>query len=122
MKNTTLDREVRRQRALQRLDSSDPRCARCGENDPHCLERHHIAGRAYDDRTTIVCRNCHRKLSDLQCDHPAQIGDPPSLNEHVGHFLLGLADLFALLIEMLREFGLALIKMARANAEKDIGA
>ncbi len=117
MKNTTLDREVRRQRALQRLDSSDPRCARCGENDPHCLERHHIAGRAYDDRTTIVCRNCHRKLSDLQCDHPAQIGDAPSIHEQIGHFLLGLADLFTILIDMCRQFGNLLIAYAKDQSE-----
>jgi hypothetical protein len=36
-----------------------------------CLEVHHIAGRDFDnDATAILCRNCHRKLSDDLKDHP----------------------------------------------------
>jgi hypothetical protein len=41
------------------------------------LERHHIAGRTFGDENVPVCRNCHRKLSDLQKDHPPHIGAPP---------------------------------------------
>jgi len=56
--------------------------------------------------TSVECRNCHRKLSDSQKDHPPKIGETPSLPERVGHFLLGLADFFLLLAEQLRQFGL----------------
>ena len=116
MKNPKLSQEIRRQQALQRLGCDNPRCYRCGESDPHCLERHHIAGQAYDDRTMIACRNCHRKLSDLQRDHPARIDEAPSLHERIGHFLLGLADLFLVLIDMLQEFGNLLIGYAQSQS------
>ena len=105
-------RETRRQAALDRLGTNDPRCIHCGETDWRCLEAHHVAGRAYDDFTSVECRNCHRKLSDPQKDHPPKIGEPPSLPEQVGHFLLGLADFFLLLVEQLRKFGGELIASA----------
>lgn len=111
-KDSELAREQRRQRALQRLGGGDPRCVFCGEDDPHCLELHHLAGQAYDDTTGILCRNCHRKASDLQRDHPARITKEPDTAEQIGHFLLGLADLFVLLVAKLREFGVMLIESA----------
>lgn len=105
-------RETRRQAALDRLGSNNPRCMHCGETDWRCLEAHHVAGRAFDDFTCVECRNCHRKLSDPQKDHPPKIGEPLSLPERVGHFLLGLADFFLLLVEQLRKFGGELIASA----------
>lgn len=103
----------RQQQALQRLGENTPRCLRCGEDDPHCLELHHVAGRAFDAALVTLCGNCHRKASDMQRDHPSKIGAPPSLVEKAGHFLLGLADLFELLINKCREFGGALIEWAK---------
>ena len=111
-KDPKLAAEIRRQGALQRLGCDNPCCVRCGEDDPHCLELHHIAGQAYDDTTVILCRNCHRKASDLQRGHPAPIGNDPATIEQIGHFLLGLADLFLLLVAKLHEFGTALIESA----------
>ena len=56
--------------AVGRAGSAEwPRCINCPEADVRCLEAHHIAGK-YDDTVVIVCRNCHRKLSDAQLDHP----------------------------------------------------
>lgn len=107
--------ERRRQNALERLGTNNPRCIFCGENDWRALERHHIAGRAYDDFTCIHCRNCHRKQSDRQKDHPQPTDAPTSLPEAVGRFLLGLADFFEFLIEKLREFGNALIESVRSE-------
>jgi hypothetical protein len=109
-------REARRQKALERLGTDNPRCS-CGETDPHCLELHHIAGQAYGSETIIRCRNCHRKLSNLQKDHPGQQSGPPDLLERIGHFLLGIANLFELLIVKLREFGHALIDQARQQPD-----
>jgi hypothetical protein len=114
-------REARRQAALDRLGTNDPRCVHCGETDWRCLELHHPAGRAYDDFTSIECRNCHRKLSDSPKDYPAKIGDPPSLEERVGHFLLGLADFFLLLVDELRKYGRELIASA-LGASTNAGA
>lgn len=107
------DKEARKQKRLEILGSNNPVCVICGENDWRCLEEHHIAGQAYDDSLSNVCRNCHRKLSDDQKDHPQKIGGTPDTLETIGHFLLGLADLFALLVIKLREFGQLLIQSAQ---------
>jgi hypothetical protein len=107
------DKEVRRQKRLETLGSNNPACAICGERDWRILELHHLAGRAYDDFLAPVCRNCHRKLSDDQKDHPAQIGHPSTKHESIGHLLLGLADFLALLVEKLRDSGRELIQLAR---------
>lgn len=113
-------RETRRQAALDRLGTNDPRCVHCGETDWRCLELHHPAGRAYDDFTSIECRNCHRKLSDSPKDYPPKIGDPPPLPERASHFLFGLADFFLLLAEQLRKFGGELIASALdASADEE---
>ncbi len=98
-----MDLEQKKQRAILRLGTDDPRCATCAEPDWRCLERHHVAGRAYDESAVILCRNCHRKLSDPSenRDSPA---DPPLL-ERVGRFLLGLAALLLMLAAKLKSFG-----------------
>ena len=109
--------ERRKQRALERLGSNDPRCVSCCESDWRCLEAHHLAGRAYAEDTVIECKNCHSKLTDAQKDHPASTGEPPSQIEVIGRFLLGLADLFELLVEKCAEWGRYLIEMAAANKD-----
>ena len=110
----TIDKakEARKQKRLETLGSNHPVCIICGEDNAHCLELHHLAGQAYGDDLSTVCRNCHRKLSDDQKDHPKAIGKPPHTFECIGHMLLGLADFFVLLIEKLREFGNLLIQSA----------
>ena len=105
MDDKELKREARLQRMHERLGVEMPRCIECGLADVRCLEAHHIAGRKFDDATVILCRNHHRILSDDQKDHPPPIDDEPSLHERAGHFLKGLADLFALLVAKLHEYG-----------------
>lgn len=106
-------KETRKQNRLEKLGINNPVCSICGENDWRCLEEHHIAGRAYDDDTATICRNCHRKLSDDQKDHPQKLENNPSKMESIGHLLLGLADLFTSIVEKLRECGEFLISSAR---------
>jgi len=113
--------EARKQKARRRLGSETPRCGTCGEADPRCLEAHHIAGRKHHDSTAAICRNCHRKLSDAQRDHP-QATYGGSLMEVYGHFVLGLADLLALAVAKLRELGEWLIDQARAACANAEGA
>ena len=104
MDKLELNRERRRQRALERLGSNNPRCLFCGIDEPLVMELHHIAGDAFDHETkSPVCRNCHRILSDWQKDHPASFMNPPKDLERIGHALLGLADMFELLVKWLRE-------------------
>jgi hypothetical protein len=96
--------------------ASTTRCIECGLDDVRWLEAHHIAGRKFDEATVIFCRNHHRILSDDQKGHPQPIGSEPTLHERVGHFLKGLADLFALLVARLHEYGDALIAFAKREA------
>jgi hypothetical protein len=103
--------ERKKQRALQRLGTDRPQCATCGESDWRCLELHHIAGRAYDDSTVILCRNCHRKLSDPSDNRDAPT-EPPLL-ERIGRFLIGLAALFLMLAATCKRFGEDLLGAAR---------
>jgi hypothetical protein len=110
-----LKRERRRQRALERLGSNKPRCIFCGCDEPLALELHHIAGRAFDGEVVVVCRNCHRRLSDPQKDHPVKQNDPPNDLEQIAHFLEGLADLFEMLVKRLRQFAATLIGHVRGD-------
>lgn len=107
------DSEARRQRAYRRLGTDNPVCVGCGERDPHCFERHHIAGQKHHDQTALVCINCHRKLSDKQKDHPADLPGQDSRLATIGHYVLGLADLLVMIAKALAEFGSWLIGEAQ---------
>ena len=117
MTDLELKKEVRKQRRLAILRSNNPLCGVCGQSDWRCLELHHVADHGCDDGTVIICRNCHRKVSDDQKDHPAFDPAADPLLHAIGRFLLGLADLLRLAIEKLSEFGNALIE--RAAIEPD---
>lgn len=109
-------KDERRERRLRRLATRHPVCSICGETDDRCLERHHLAGRAYDDETVILCRNCHRRLSDDQEDHPML--DDEEEDEFLfglGRFLRGLADFFRLLADRLEAFSADLFERARTS-------
>src|ERR1700734_585745 len=73
-------REARLQRMCERLGDDKPGCINCGLEDIRCLEAHHIAGSKFGDALVIVCRNCHRILSDDQKDHPPPAGDDATLD------------------------------------------
>ena len=117
MDDIVTNAEIRRQKARARMGSPDSSCPGCGQDDPECFEKHHIAGRAFHDQTQPLCLCCHRKVTSRQKDHPEQVGSPPSFLEVVGHYLLGLADMLILVAETLVEFGKRLIATAREKAE-----
>lgn len=112
------DRVARARKTCERLGTPEPACAVCGENRPVILEKHHIAGRAYDPETMILCKNHHGLMTDFQKDFPPGVNDPPCQLERIGRMLLNLAELFAILIEKLKEFGLYLIELARKEVEE----
>jgi hypothetical protein len=116
-----LNRERRKQRALERLGTNNPCCPFCGFNNPLALELHHIAGEAFDGKTTPVCRNCHRVLSDWQKDHPPCIAERPNDLERTAHALLGLADMFELLVNWLREHARKLFAAATQTSHNTKG-
>ena len=121
VKRSELQSDMRLEKAIERLGTRTPKCLHCPENDPRCLELHHIAGRKFDDEMVIECRNCHRKLTDLQKDHPEQVQSPPHPLERIGHFLLGIADLLKLLVGSLQKFGLELIELASNSSAQRSG-
>lgn len=105
------DYNDRLQQRIRKLGTSNPICVCCGERHPMCLELHHIAGEKHHDDVSIVCRNCHRKLSDAQRDLPsAWLNESKDDSTHIGFYLLGLAELLALLIETLRRFAHRLLE------------
>jgi 5-methylcytosine-specific restriction endonuclease McrA len=105
-----IDAEDRKQQQLRRLGSQHPQCVVCGESDPRVLEKHHIAGRKHSEDLSIICSNCHRKLSTEQRGQitygsrevTGPLGD-------IGYYLLGLADLLEMIVRALRKFGAWLI-------------
>lgn len=100
------DYDDRLEQQFRRLGTREPVCVACGKSNPFCLELHHMAGRTQHGDTAIVCRNCHRELTDLQVEH-APLAAPGSLGhpEIVGHYLLGLADLLSKIARTLTAFG-----------------
>lgn len=114
-----LDEEDRKQQQLRRLGTQSPRCVACEESDPAVLELHHIAGRKHNADLAIVCANCHRKLSNKQRGHvPSGRTESRAQLASIGHYLLGLADLFAMIVLALRKFGAWLIEISRQTAAK----
>ena len=118
MYDNEFERERRKQRRLEKLGSDVPRCGMCAETDDRTLELHHVAGRKHDAMTAVLCRNCHRKVSDGQRDHPNPIDLADPMLASAGNFLLGLADMLAIIVGKLCEFGHALIDRS-AGTEGD---
>jgi hypothetical protein len=113
MARKRLDKEDRLEQHYRRLGTREPQCVVCGETDPRCMEKHHGAGRKFHKETWIICRNCHRKLSDVQLDHPPyEPNVPVEQLTSDGRYLLGTGDLLALLEKRLREIGRRLIDKA----------
>ena len=105
-------REARKQRRLEVLGTNNPRCGICGHNRWQAIEKHHPADHGRDDMTVLICRNCHRVMSDDQKDHPAFDPDADPMLDAIGHFLLGLADMLRAIVEKLYAFGQQLIERA----------
>jgi hypothetical protein len=92
----------------------------CGETAWQCFELHHVAGQHHDETTVILCGNCHRKISDDQKSLPLFDPDADPILVAIGHFLLGLAQLFRRIIETLEKFGRELIDRAGPAVDGDV--
>jgi hypothetical protein len=121
------EKERRRQARLERLGSNDPKCLFCDEDDPCCLESHHISGKKFGDECVIVCRNHHRKLSDKQKDHPPVLTGPHNPLEGCGRLLLGVSDALELLkvppalVDLIRQAGVDLLELAESFRPREVG-
>ena len=112
MDEKELAKESRKQRRLEALGTNHPRCGMCGFNRWQAIEAHHPADHGRDEATVLLCRNCHRLVSDDQKDHPAFDPEANTMLDCIGHFLLGLADMLRHIVERLYTFGLALVERA----------
>lgn len=62
-------REHRLQRRLERLESNNPDCLICGEDDSICLRWHHpLHQRGFPNVRIRVCSNDHDRLHELEKD------------------------------------------------------
>jgi hypothetical protein len=78
--------QLRRQRKKNELETSEPKCQLCGQEDifsmatekvkatKSILEKHHLLGK-HEGEEIIVCLNCHAKLTDDQLDWPEGLLD-----------------------------------------------
>jgi hypothetical protein len=125
MNDEDYKRECRRQTRLERLGSNNPTCLFCPENAPCCLELHHLSGITFGDERVVVCRNCHRKLSEKQKEHPPALTTDPNTLERLGRLLLGIGDALELLqipeqlVGLLRRGGLHLIDYGQLFAPRE---
>jgi len=114
--HSATDRDDRLEKQYRRLGTREPICVACGESNPLCLELHHLAGQKHHGDTGIVCRNCHRKLTDHQHDHiPPSASVVQEQDATIGRYLLGLADLLLMIVNALRKFGKKLVGEAHAK-------
>ncbi len=108
MSKRYMDQDERLEQQYQRLGKRDPICVCCPEQDPFCLELHHLD--KHHDDVSIVCRNCHRKLTNQQHDHvPPMMEEPSGKLAVIARYLLGLCDLLAMVIDTLRGFARSLL-------------
>jgi hypothetical protein len=119
MTKEQLARERRKQRRLAMLGTNEPRCGMCGDDRWQCIEAHHPSDHDRDDTTVLLCRNCHRVVSDDQKDHLPHNSVADPMLDSIGHFLLGLADMLRIVVGKLYEFGQALIARAAPMIEGD---
>ena len=104
MSKEPLDYEGRVEQQYRRLGTRIPVCVCCGETDPFCLELHHPAGQQHHEDVVIVCRNCHRKLTNQQQDHiPPESADLVEPLASDVRYLHGVVDVFARIAPTLRK-------------------
>jgi transcription elongation factor Elf1 len=108
-------RRKRLRKTHSRFGTSKPACVICGESNVDCLELHEPGGRKYSKLRVIICRNCHRKLSNDARDHFPPIWIPPDPLERLSHALLGEADLLARLSEKRRADARMLNELSRKD-------
>jgi hypothetical protein len=76
-------------------------------------EDDHMAGRKHDDTVWELCKDCHRKRSELQQEEPPPTNPPRNVFEVIGRWLLSIAEYFEFMCATLRRFGEYLIELAR---------
>ena len=109
-----MDYEDRLEQLYRRLGTRHPICLGCCETSPFCMEQHHIAGKKHHGDISIVCRNCHRKLTVQQLYHvPPDTPEPTGELVTIDRYLLGLCDLLEMVVATLQKFDESLINESK---------
>jgi hypothetical protein len=98
-------RMERHARQQERVADAGNCCYLCGEDNPVCLQVHHVFGRTNDTQSVVcVCQNCHAKHSDRQQDYsPGLLSHrtPTTRKRRNNARLRGTADCLFLMAETL---------------------
>jgi hypothetical protein len=109
----TDDYERRKQQRLRKLGTQTPQCVVCGGTHWEYLELHHVEGQAFGETLVILCRNCHRRLSDSQLEHPVLEAGADTDLTSIARLLHGFADLLLLVVEKLRDMATTILTHAQ---------
>jgi hypothetical protein len=121
LKYPTDNYERQKQSRLHKFGTNTPRCAICGNDDWRVIEEHHPDTRKRDNLVVLLCANDHRRVTYDQKVHPKELPGCDEMLVRIGNFLLGLADMLAIILDRLYEFGEALIVRANESALKPEG-
>ena len=99
---------ARRDKRLLRFGTDTPSCAACGyHRRTASLQVHEPGGKANQELSMLVCRNCHDELTDAGIDSLGdlrlRVEDRDPL-EIIAALLLGLVDFLQLLTDKLKEW------------------
>lgn len=81
------------------------RCVICGEDNSVVLEDHHIFGRANSERTELLCKNCHAKIT-----HEQNKVSPKSRSKNASYLEKSLYQLLTIGV-LIRDLGNQIIKV-----------
>ena len=111
--NELLAREAGKRKKMRRLGQDGLICPICGETHPAALEHDHVAGQKHHDLTWGLCKTHHAIRTAWQQNEPPPSDNPRNPLEVIGHWLLGMAAYFEMLIPYLKRFGNFLIELAK---------
>lgn len=115
-----LAREGAKRKKQRRLGRADLCCPICGETHPAAFEHDHVAGQKHHDQTWPLCKTHHAIRTAWQREEPPPSSDPRNPLEVIGHWLLGMAAYFEMLVTYLKQFGTFLIELSKMGYEADL--
>jgi hypothetical protein len=107
-----LARAAGKRKKQRRLGTDKLICPICGETHPAAFEHDHVAGQEFHDQTWALCKTHHAIRTHWQQGEPPPSDNPQNPFERLGHWLLGMAAYFEMLVPYLKRFGTVLIELA----------
>jgi hypothetical protein len=102
-----------RRKKLKTLGIKTEVCPICGSDDVSIFQFDHVAGRKHHNQEWPLCETCHEERNPMQREEPPPSDNPRNVFDVIGHWLLGMAEYFEMLIRYLRHYGEFLIELAK---------